>query len=68
MGTQLPFPQFSAHVQCGQTAGWIKTALATEVGLGPGHNVLEMDPAPSQEESGAPNFRPMFIVTKRLDG
>ena len=28
-------PQFSAHVYCGQTAGWIKMALGTEVGLGP---------------------------------
>jgi len=25
--------QFSAHVYCGQTAGWIKTPLGTEVGL-----------------------------------
>ena len=42
MGTQLPLPkkeaepppQFSAHVYCGQTAGWIKIALGMEVGLG----------------------------------
>jgi len=26
--------QFSAHVYSGQTAGWIKMALGTEVGLG----------------------------------
>jgi len=25
-----------AHVYCGQTAGWIKMPLGTEVGLGPG--------------------------------
>jgi len=31
--TQLP--QFSAHVCCGQTAGWIKMPLGTEVGPGP---------------------------------
>ena len=37
---------FSAHVYCGQTAGWIKMLLGTEVGLGPGHNVLDGDPAP----------------------
>ena len=24
-------PQFSVHVYCGQTAGWIKTPLGTEV-------------------------------------
>ena len=35
-----PPPQFSAHVHCGQTAGWIKMALGTEVGLGPRHIVL----------------------------
>ena len=27
-------PPFSADVYCGQTAGWIKMALGTEVGLG----------------------------------
>ena len=32
-------PQFSAHVYCGQTAGWIKMAPDMEVGLGPGHIV-----------------------------
>jgi len=29
-------PQFSVHVYCGQTAGWIKMPLGMEVGLGPG--------------------------------
>ena len=38
-------PQFSAHVRCGQTAGWIKMSLRTEVGLGPGDFVLDGDPA-----------------------
>jgi len=28
-----PPPQFSTHVCCGQTAGWIKMPLGTEVGL-----------------------------------
>jgi len=27
-------------------AGWIKMPLGTEVGLGPGHSVLDGDPAP----------------------
>ena len=31
--------QFSAHVYCGQTAGWIKMPLGAEVGLGQGHIV-----------------------------
>jgi len=38
--------QFSAHVHCGQTAGWIKMALGMKVGLGPGHTVLDGDPVP----------------------
>jgi len=27
-------PQFSAHVYCGQMAGWIKMPLGMEMGLG----------------------------------
>ena len=52
MGTKLfppkrgRSPQFSAHVYCGQTAGWIKMALGMEVGLGAGHTVLDEDPDP----------------------
>ena len=34
-------PIFSAHVYCGQTAGRIKMVLGMEVGLGPGHIVLD---------------------------
>ena len=52
MGTQ-PLPrkgrshtQFSAHVYCGQMAGWMKTPLGTGVDLGPGHIVLDGVPAP----------------------
>jgi len=39
-------PQFSAHVCCGQTAGWIKMPLGTKVGLGTGNIVLDADPDP----------------------
>jgi len=39
-------PQFSAYVYCGQTARWIKMTLGMEVGLGPGHTVLDGDPTP----------------------
>jgi len=62
-------PQFSAHVRCGQTAGWIKMALGIEVGLGPGCIVLDWDPAPSPKKGEEPplNFRPISIVAKRLD-
>jgi len=33
-------------VYCGQTAARIKMPLRTEVGLGPGHIVLDENPAP----------------------
>jgi len=39
-------PQFSSHVHCGQTTGWIKMAIGMEVGLGPGRIVIHEDPAP----------------------
>jgi len=39
-------PQYAANVYYGQTAGWTKMPLGTEVGLGPGHIVLDGDPAP----------------------
>jgi len=32
-------------VYCDQTAGWIKMPIGVEVGLGPGHNALDGDPA-----------------------
>jgi len=61
MGTQLPAPlQFSAHVCCGQTPGWIKMPLGTMVGLGPGNIVLDADPAPLQGAQ-PPNFGPCLL-------
>jgi len=43
-------------------------ALDMEVGLGPDHIVLDGDPAPlPKKEQSPPNFRPNFIVAKRLD-
>ena len=77
MGTQLrppqkgaePPPQFSTHVYCDQTAGWIKVALGIDVGLGPGHIVLDGTQLPSPKKGQSPaQFWPMSIVTKRLDG
>jgi len=38
--------QCSAHVCCGQTAGWIKMTLGMMVGLSPGNTVLDADPPP----------------------
>ena len=65
-------PQFSAHICCGQIAAWIKMSIGMELGLGPGDCVLDGDPAPTSPKGGGAehhaNFRPMFIVAKRLDG
>jgi len=41
-------------VYCGQTVEWIKMKLGMEVGLGPGHNMLDGDPAPPR--GTAPHF------------
>jgi len=61
MGTELPLskkgaeppPQFSADVNCGQTAGWIKMALGVEVCLGPGQ-MLDGDRAPLPKRGAEP--------------
>jgi len=43
-------------------------ALGMEAGLGPGHIVLDGDPAPLPRKVGTtPNFRPMSIVAKWLE-
>jgi len=55
-------PQFSVHVYCGQTAGWMNTPLGTEVDLGPGHIVLDGDPAaPQKGHSSPPLFGPCLL-------
>ena len=54
--------EFLAHVYCGQTAGWMKTPLGTEVDLGPCHIVLYEVPALRERGTAAPSFRPMSIV------
>ena len=61
-------PVLSVTVYCGQTVGQIKMKLDLQVGLGPDQIVLDGDPAPPQKGGEAPNFQPMFIVAKRLDG
>jgi len=62
MGTQAPFPkkgaepspQFSAHLYCGQTAGYIKMLLGMTVGLIPGDFVFDRDPDPRPEKGAEP--------------
>jgi len=56
-------------VHCGQMVGWIKMKLGMQVGLGPGHIVLDGDPAPPPPKGQSPpNFRPISVVAKWLDG
>jgi len=62
--SQSPIPQFSVHVYCGQTAGWIKMALGMKVSLSLGHIVLDGDIAPPKKGAQPP----MSIVAKQLDG
>jgi len=48
-------------VYCGQTAGWIKMKPGVEIGLGPGHIVLNGDPSPLPKGgTAAPHFRLMY--------
>ena len=70
-------------VYCGQRVGWIMMPLGMEVGLVPGHIVLDEDAAPSQKGAQQRltfaiygrriclhpcNLWPMSIVAKWLDG
>jgi len=43
-------------VHYGQTVGRIKAKLGTQVGLGPGHTVLDGDPAPAPTKGHSPQF------------
>jgi len=66
MGTQ-PSPQkgggtpaqFSAHVYCGQMAGWTKIALFMQVDLNPGHCV-RCSPSPKRGRSPTPQYLAHF--------
>jgi len=54
---------------CGQTVGWIKMPLGMEVGLSPGHIVLDRDPASASKRGTTSfSFRAMSVVVKRLGG
>ena len=76
MGTQPPQKkgtttptEFLAHIYYGQTAGWIKLPLGTEVNLGPGDVVLDgVATPPKRGTAPPPTFRFLSIVAKRLDG
>jgi len=62
MGTQLPLPKWGQRPPIfgpcllWPMAGWIKMASAWKLGLGPGHIVLDRDPAPPPEKEHSPHF------------
>jgi len=64
-GTLTPI-QFLAYVYCGQMAGLMKTPLATEVDLGPGHTVLDRVPAPAKGAQQPPLFGPCLLFKQVL--
>ena len=53
----------SVMVYCGETVAWIKMSLGVEIGLSPGHIVLDGDPAPAPMERGtaAPHFHNLWV-------
>jgi len=59
-------PQFSVHIYCGQMAEWMKTPFDTEVALGPGHIVLDMDSVSARKwHSGPPSlFGPCLLWSR----
>jgi len=51
----------SVTVYCGQPVGWIEIKLDVEVGLSPGHIVLDGDPVPPPQKGLIPHFRPCLL-------
>jgi len=61
----LSFPCLSVLsvtlVYCGQMVRWIKMKLGVEIGLVPGHIVLDGDPAPPPKGAQPPIFGPCLL-------
>jgi len=51
-------------VHCGQTVGRIKMKLGMQVGLGPGHTVLDVDPAPPRKGAQQPHIRNLRLCLR----
>jgi len=49
-----------ALVHCDQTVGWIKMKPGMQVALGPGHTVLDRDPAPPPQKGHS--LSPQFLA------
>ena len=54
-GHSSPLHHFSAHVYCGQTAGWMRMSLGTEVGLGLSTIVFDVNPATPRKKAHPPH-------------
>jgi len=55
-------------VYCGQTVGWIKIKLGTEVGLGPGHIELDGLQLPQPQRGTAPSQFSAHICCSQMAG
>jgi len=53
-------------VYCGQTVARIQMKLGTQVGLGPGHIVLDGNPSAPPAKGHTPNFWPISVVANSL--
>jgi len=51
----------SYTINCGQTAGWMKTPLGTEVDIGAGHIVLHGFPALRESGTAPPLLGPCLL-------
>jgi len=47
-------PQFLAHVNCGQMAGWIKMPVGRKISLSPGDILLDGDQLPPKKKGHSP--------------
>jgi len=64
-------PVMSVTVHCCQTVGRIKMKFGTQIGLDPGHNLLDGDSTPPPQGAQAPIFGPYLLrpnVCPKLGG
>jgi len=62
LSDRCPVRRSVTFLLCGQTVGRIKTKLGMQVGLGPGHNVLDGDPAPSPPNGHSPQIFGPYLL------
>ena len=67
-GRPRPWPHCVRWGPSCPSAKGAKMPLGMEIALSPGDFALDRDPALPKRGHSLPNFRPMFIVVKRLDG